>query len=120
MVSFNVVAIGVMSILDESKGRIPVLSNPISSRCAGVRGIVVRGRDFGLTRGKRDRAILYRNNPRNVHEMICIPNAILGYCLTNRTKTSNISLSVSHLHMGYSTCRQLFERPTIMSIREIY
>jgi hypothetical protein len=47
-----------------------VLSNPISSRCAGVRGIVVRGRDFGLTRGKRDRAILYRNNPRNVHETI--------------------------------------------------
>jgi hypothetical protein len=70
IVSFIVVAMGVISIISQSERVIPVLSSPISSRCAGVRGIVVRGRDFGLTRGNRDRAMLYRNNARNVHEII--------------------------------------------------
>lgn len=74
---------------------LPVLSRPINSRWAGVRGIVVRGWDLERRRGRREVTILNMNNARNVHEKICKPNATRGECLIYRTTPSNVSLHIN-------------------------
>lgn len=101
IVSFKDVAIGVMSDL----------SKPIKSRWIGVKGMSVRGRDRGRTSGRMDVMILNRNNPRKLHEMICITNPIRGECLTDRRISSRASLASARKAM-VGTCLQSCKRTT--------
>jgi hypothetical protein len=58
IVSLAVFAMGVISVSATEYWNVPVLSSPINWRCAGVRGMVVRGRDLGRIKGRIDVPIL--------------------------------------------------------------